>query len=351
MRSHAVALHFIGFGILASAAPQTVGIFLAGHVVMEDGSAPPQRVTIETVCAATRTPQGYTDHNGGFSFRLNQNAGVIQDASIGPRPAGAGGTFTTDIYTPVLNGCELRAVLTGYRSDSYPLASIRGGDNVNIGTLVLHPVAQSEGADISSTSLAAPKDAKIAFDKGKEAMKLNKSQEARKQFQKAVDVYPQYADAWLELGKACEADGKPEDARKAYAQSIEASPKLAEPYLQLAGMALRKNDWQEVADKTAKAIDLSAAEFPSAYFYNAMANFSLKNFDAAEKSVRAGLRVDRQRTVPKLERMLGTVLAGKQDYAGAAQALRSYLEHMPLADDAEIVKKQLAQLDAALAGK
>ena len=354
MNSHAVAVYALGFGFLSAAPPLAAqGIFLAGKVVMEDGSAPGSRVVLERVCGATRYPEGYTDEKGGFSFQLGQNQGIVMDASVPHQAAGA----ATDInrrgntYTPILSGCELRAVLAGYQSEPYNLSLIRGGDSVNIGTLILHPIAKSEGALVSATALAAPKEAKKAFEKGVEALKVKKWQEAQNEFRKAVDAYRQYADAWFELGKACEGGGKPEEARKAYAESIAADAKLVGPYLQLAGMAVRKNDWKDVAEKTAKVIELSPDSFPSAYLYNAMANYNLKDLDAAEKSVRAGLKVDRQHTAPKLERMLGVVLANKQDYAGAAQALRSYLDHSPFADDAEIVRKQLAQLDAALAGK
>jgi tetratricopeptide (TPR) repeat protein len=356
MKFPAVALYTFVFGLLSLAPPlagQGAGIFLAGKVLMEDGTAPPARAVLERVCGATRYPEGYTDEKGAFSFRLGQNAGTIPDASVAHQAAGARTAINTlgDTYTPVLSGCELRAVLAGYQSEPYNLSLVRGGDNVNVGTLILHPLAKAEGATVSATSLAAPKDAKKAFDKGSEAAKAKKWQDARKEFQKAVDAYPQYADAWFELGKTYEADGKEQEARKAYAQASAIDPKLLGPYQQLTALAIRKNDWKEVAANTAKVIELSPGEFPSAYFYNSMANYNLNDLDAAEKSARAGLKVDRQRTTPKLERMLGVVLANKQDYAGAAQALRSYLEHAPLAGDAAIVKKQLAQLEAALAGK
>jgi regulator of sirC expression with transglutaminase-like and TPR domain len=85
--------------------------------------------------------------------------------------------------------------------------------------------------------------------------------------------------------------------------------------------------------------------FPEAWFYNAVANYELKNFDAAEKSARAGLKADTDHSQPRMNQLLGVVLASKQDYAGAAESLKNYLQIAPNGPDAEMVKKQLATIE------
>src|SRR5438270_878992 len=67
--------------------------------------------------------------------------------------------------------CELRARLAGYRSQSLSLANHRPMDPPDVGTILLHRMGASEGTTVSMASLAAPKDAKKAFDKGMEALK------------------------------------------------------------------------------------------------------------------------------------------------------------------------------------
>jgi regulator of sirC expression with transglutaminase-like and TPR domain len=46
-----------------------------------------------------------------------------------------------------------------------------------------------------------------------------------------------------------------------------------------------------------------------------------------------------------MNRLLGAILAQKQDYAGAAQNMRDYLHYAPEATDTEDVKKQLADVE------
>jgi len=72
---------------------------------------------------------------------------------------------------------------------------------------------------ISSVSLNAPKDAKKSYEKGRDLLKKKKVPEAQKELEKAVEIYPQYATAWFELGRAKELQNDAEGARKAYAES------------------------------------------------------------------------------------------------------------------------------------
>ncbi|MDQ6760871.1 MAG: hypothetical protein M3Z32_13545, partial [Acidobacteriota bacterium] len=60
---------------------------------------------------------------------------------------------------------------------------------------------------------------------------------------------------------------------------------------------------------------------------------------------RQGLDSDTAHRIPKLDHLLGVVLAQKRDYPGAAQYMRSYLTRNPAAGDAEAVKKQLAEIE------
>jgi hypothetical protein len=86
-------------------------------------------------------------------------------------------------------------------------------------------------------------------------------------------------------------------------------------------------------------------DYPMAYFYNATANLHLGQIEAAEKSARAGEKVDTPHQFPKLEQVLAMILAEKKDYAGAAAHLRSYLALAPNSEDASPMRKKLAELE------
>lgn len=328
-------------------------VFLSGKVMLDDGTAPPDTVVIETVCGGVVRPQAYTDSKGRFSFQVGQNTNMMMDASVSsvdtpfPRGGTAGSSSSLGGRSggPDMMGCELRATLAGFRSDLLNLSGRRAMDNPEVGTIVLHRLGNVEGTTISFTSLQAPKDAKKAYEKGLDALKKQKWAEAQNTLQKAVEIYPKYAAAWFELGRSYHAQNNIEQARNAYAKSVEADAKFVKPYMQLAAIAANERKWDDVERYTSELLRLDPVDYAPAYFYNSVANFNLKKLDAAEKSAREGVKLDSQHQMPKMEHVLGVILANKQDYVGAAQYLRGYLEHAPNAQDVDMVRKQLAEVE------
>jgi tetratricopeptide (TPR) repeat protein len=332
-------------------------IYLIGTVMLDDGTPPPDPVTIERVCNGAPRAQAYTDQKGRFSFQIGQTAGVLQDASedgsglSGANRSATGvasgmgtGTSQTSPSAMQLADCDLRAVLAGFRSDTVSLSGRRLMDDPNVGTIVLHRLGNVEGTAVSLTSLQAPKEARRAYDKAIQDLRKNKLPEAAKELQKAVDIYPKYAAAWNELGRIQAQNDAVADARKSFENALAADGKFVSPYLNLAELDAKAQNWTELANTTATLLKLDAVDYPQAYFYNATAHLNLGQIEEAEKSARAGEKLDTEHRYPKLERVLARVLARKKDYAGAADHLRSYLLLAPDAEDAARVKKELAEL-------
>ncbi len=345
-------------------------IFLSGKVVMDDGTPPPEAVVIERVCGGNPRPEAWTDSKGHFSFQLGQNTAMMADASVGnvggmgfpdynsgggfgqqsTMGGGSGSMGMTGSMGRDLMNCDLRANLPGYRSEVVNLAGHRMFDNPDVGTIILHRLGNVEGNTISATSLAAPKDAKKAYEKGKEALKKKKPADAEKEFRKAVDVYPRYAAAWYELGLLQQQAKKVDDARKSYAAALAADSKYVQPYVQLSMLAAQASDWQDLAEKSSRLLKLDPVDFPHFYFLNSVANFNLKNFEAAEKSAMEAQKLDTKHRNPKIDQIMGLLMIEKRDYPAAAEQLRNYLQFAPSAPDAAQVRQQLAELDKVTGG-
>lgn len=340
-------------------------IFISGKVMLSEGGPPPEPVAIERVCGGRVFPEGFTDLKGRFSFELGRNLGGFVDASMSsgseggfggggssrsnPLTTGSTGSSSTIGMTDrKLFGCELRAALPGFRSDSVNLSNRRSMDNPDVGIIILKRLANVEGLTISATTYAAPKDSKKAYDKARELLKKNKMDEAKAQFEKAVEGYPKYAVAWFELGRIHEIQGKSEEANKAYNEALKADSKLIMPYERLAALAIREQKWQDAADISERMIRLNPVDFPSAFFYNALANLNLKNLDVAEKTATELLKLDPQHRVPKGEHLMAVILAQKQDFPGAAQHFKAFLQFAAPGSDVELAKKQLAEVEKTL---
>ena len=338
-------------------------LFLAGKVSMDDGTSPPDPVTIQLVCRGMPKSVGITDSKGTFSVDLNNrfaNA-MYGDASqtSDPFDIGSGGmqrspagmnTQGGGVSERDLMGCDLQANLAGFRSDVVHLGTRRSLDNPDVGTLILHRLANVEGLTISATSQMAPKDAKKALEKGRNDIKKQKWNDAQRELEKAVDIYPKYAAAWFELGRVQEQQKDIEGARKSYAQSLAADSKYVNPYLQLAALSMHDQKWQDVADETDRMLRLNPIDFPQAWLFNSIANYYLRKMDVAEKSAREGISRDGAHHYPMMNHLLGVILAQKQDYAGAVAQLRDYLHYAPNATDTEEVKKQLAEVEKFVPG-
>ena len=217
----------------------------------------------------------------------------------------------------------------------------------NDATIVLkHSGVLREGSTVTASSLNAPEPAKKAFGKGVNAMGDEKWAAAQKDFEKAVEIYPEYAMAWSDLGEALKRQSKPTEARAAWEKAVAVDPKYIKPYVQLTMLDLEEKHAEDAATIAGKAVAMNPLEFPDLYFYNAMANYNLKHYDVAETSARRATELDTAHEIPRAELLLGSVLAARGDRSGALQHFRKYLEMVPKAQDAEQVRRAIAQLEA-----
>lgn len=344
-------------------------IFISGKVMLEDGTPPQESVVIERVCSGNARPEGYTDSKGRFSFEVGRNQGMFSDASYGNdrdpfsnassggfgtapggRTMGGGGSnpMARQQMERELMGCDIVAKLAGYRSEAVSMAGRRSMDNPDIGTIVLRRIANVEGLATSMTTLMAPKDARKAYDKGRELMKKNKLAEAQKELDKAVELHPKFAIAWFELGRLHLTANKTDEAKAAFGKALEADPKYVNPYMPLSQMAAGALNWEEAAELSGKLIRLNPVDFPQAFLINGVANYNLKKYEDAEKSAQEAVKMDLQHRMPKAHHLLGALLAEKGELEPAANQLRDYLKFSPQAGDADGVRKMITEIESRL---
>jgi len=331
-------------------------IFLQGTVVMDDGSTVPSNVVIERVCSGQRIPEGHANSKGQFAFEVGRNSALIADASTSstgfgkqntPDAFGRGGFGTPGNSGSTerdLMGCSLRAVIAGYWSSTIELTGHRFMDSPEVGTIILRKMGERAGLMTSLVSLQAPKKAKKCFQKAAKHAKKQRWHETERELNKAIEHYPDYAEAWYILGQVHEAQQRPEEARLAYGKALTADEKYYQPYMKLAMMDARQARWQEVARTTDKVLKANPYDFPVAYYLNSLANLNLNNNPAAEKSAREAIKMDLAKRLPQVEHILGLALANQDNLDEAATHLEKYLEIAPNAGNAEMVRSQLAEV-------
>jgi tetratricopeptide (TPR) repeat protein len=329
--------------------------FISGRVVLEDGSRLTESATIQTICRGHKMTVTHTDSRGGFSFEFGDRASAaaagIAEADVDSawNPSSSGRTNLRD-----WRECEVVAELPGFTSEVVDLNTrMSTFETTDIGRVVLRRMGQVQGLSISATSAAAPKDAQKAFEKGREKASQQKWDEAQPLLEKAVGIYPKYAAAWFDLGRVQMHKNDAAQARHSFEQSMAADPKYVNSYRGLAELDTQQQQWESLVKVTDQLLALNPVSFPDAYMRNALGNYYLHNFDAAEKSARQGMKLDEQHQVPKIEYLLGVILIQQHQYPEAATHIQNYLRVATQSAEVEEAQKRLAditRLTAAASG-
>lgn len=316
---------------------------LQGRVIMEDGSAPPERVIIESICGGISHQETKAGPKGSFFFRMGDNSNQMVSSAATNSTTAAAASGVSDVSP--LGDCEVQAVLPGYRSDRISLANRRSGDDSDIGVIVLRKMGEEAGSRESIALSKVPKNARETFNKGEDAVKDNRYDDALTNYKKAVEIYPDYAEAWFQIGRIQAAKNDLNSARKSFNSAVKADRKFIPPYLQIMALDAKAGDLKALAASSEQVIRLDAVSYPVAYLYNSVANLNLENADVAEKSAREGLKLDVTHAYPKLFQVLGALLVNRGEFAPAAEQYRLYLQYAPNASDAAATRAQLEELE------
>ncbi len=309
-------------------------MFLTGRVLLEDGVPPPEPVTVEMVCRGSVRQQAFTLGEGDFSFQLGVEGLGSSDASASGNksnsndPFGRGqgqGQASLD-----LSDCSLRGVLPGFKSDAIGLGVVRYMENSDVGILVLRRLEKVQGLTVSYTVLKAPKKARKAYEKAdKELRKENGNiPKAVKNLEKAVKIYPEYAAAWFLMGNSKLAMGDRPGAREAFQKSIEADPKYLRPYINLGEMALRDENWAEVA-RLCEGVTTLNPHIMRVHYFSGVANLNLGELEKARASIQKVLDHGKSRYLVGSHYVMGAILTQMRDFPGAAESFRLFLKASP----------------------
>jgi tetratricopeptide (TPR) repeat protein len=338
-------------------------MFLTGRVRTDDGTPVPYDAMIERVCNNSVRQQVYATARGDFTMQMGSMADRYLDASgdsSSLHGEGTGKDPAQGISRHELANCELRARVSGFYSSVVSLAGLTTdfSSTIDVGAIKVHRLAKVEGMTVSAIPYKAPKDARKAYEKGLEAEKHHKLAEARMDFEKAVELYPSFANAWFHLGTVLQAEDQKDAARAAYTHATAIDSRFLPPYLSLAVLAVEAQDWLEVrsltghildldplnhADANAYILDLDPLNSTEAYFYNALANYKLNRLADAEKSALRAEHVDLRTRFPQLHLLLAEIYIRKNNYAKAIEETQIYLELVPNAKDADQIREQLAK--------
>jgi Tfp pilus assembly protein PilF len=309
------------------------GAALLGKVAMEGEMLPWDPILVTVSCDGNTVYTTQTDAKGNFAITPSSIPGELSQQPDQQREM--------QVH---YEGCIVRGFLTGFRSTKVVISVRNLRDDPDLGTITLSRNSQARATAMSVTSQSAPEAAAKLWSKAGAEMLAGKPDRARKELEAAVKVYPQFADAWYQLGRMQELSS-PRDARACFERAVAADPTFTPPLEQLAFLAARQEDWQSVVNDTRRFLELDPDGTMRVWYFSALASFQLGRLDAAESSAKKLMSADPLHNIRNGEQLLAAILARKADYAGALAHLRNCLTYISEGPDAVLLKQQIAQLE------
>jgi cytochrome c-type biogenesis protein CcmH/NrfG len=296
-------------------------------------------ILIAVMCNGTTAYNTQTDPKGNFQIVIATPPGTVGLEADAKRQ-----------METHYEGCTVQASFTGFHSSTTTITARNLRDDPELGTITLSRAGgRAAGTALSNTIESAPVAAVKAFEKARTELIDQKTDKAQRDLEKAVQVYPSFAEAWYQLGRLQRAENSG-DARNSFAKAAAADPKFILPYEQLAALAAQDQKWQDVIDNISHALALDPAGTTETWYLNALGNFQLGKIDDAEASALKSLVMDPAHTVPNTEQLLAVILARKGDYAGALVHLRNCLTYLPTGPSTDLLKQQIALLESKVGG-
>ena len=245
-------------------------------------------------------------------------------------------------------GCELRASYPGYRSDSVSLDGRRSLDDPNVGTIILHRLANVQGRPSASPRLKRREPPK--------RISKRPCKRAQRQSRRTPKTFAgrdqRVSESTLLRGSLSASATGPKQALRRLQilyRGGRRGPKIREPLRSACSARRLEGKWEDAANYSKQAIDLNPVEFPSSFWYNTLANYNLNKPADASKSAQALLKLDTVHRYPEANRILAEIALSDKDFARAASYLRAYLTLVLNAKDADALKQQLLKIDEARA--
>ncbi len=197
---------------------------------------------------------------------------------------------------------------------------------------------------VSAKELAIPERAHREYEEAERRLARRDVEGAVAHFERAVEMAPQFSEAWNHLGTIAYQARDYTRAETCFRKALDADPNSFQPLVNLGGVSINLGKFEEAlqynlyAALTRPNDALANSQLGMSYFY-------LGKLDLAQKYLTAAKRFDPAHfSHPQL--MLAEIALRRQDRAAAAGEMEEFLQHHPDSPEAVGIKEKLTQLRA-----
>jgi tetratricopeptide (TPR) repeat protein len=200
------------------------------------------------------------------------------------------------------------------------------------------------GTIVSAKELAIPDQAHREYEEAEKRLARRDVEGAAAHFERAVELAPQFSEAWNHLGTMAYQARDYVRAESCFRKALDADPNAFQPLVNLGGVSINLGKFADAlqynlyAALTRPNDALANSQLGMSYFY-------LDKLDLAQKYLTTAKRLDPAHfSHPQL--MLAEIALRRQDRAAAADEMAEFLRYHPDSPEAGKIKAQLAQLRA-----
>lgn len=213
--------------------------------------------------------------------------------------------------------------------------------------LILKPLPgqAAPGTLAADVDVDVPKAAVKRYQAGMKALSENNSEKARTEFKGAIELYPKYYGARLELGRELRLQKQFQEAEGVLRPLVQLGPKHAEAHIELGSVLLSLGKRKEAAEELSGAVQLEETNW-AAHLYLGWALLETDSKQATEHFERA-LELDEQKAA-RAHLALARLAQERGQSRLAIKHLDAYLKLAPTASDAAAARRLADNLRSQL---
>ncbi len=174
-----------------------------------------------------------------------------------------------------------RLRITGTDIEELTAQNLQPGQGDRVVNLTLHRKVerqQTAGGTISASRLKIPKHARKEWQKGNTALAEGKLAQAREAYGRAVAAYPQYDQAYNNLGVALMRSGETAQGKAAFEKAVQINDHFARALSNLAKIALDEKRYTQALDLVKRSLAVEPLD-PRTLLFGTEAAYFLAAYD------------------------------------------------------------------------
>lgn len=201
------------------------------------------------------------------------------------------------------------------------------------------------GATVSAAELKIPEKAQKEFDKGVDAFSGGDTKKAEASFEKAIEYYPKYANAYNNLGVLYIKTSQQAKAKEAFTKSVTVDDKFVPGYINLARLSFAEHNYPEAEGTVNKALAISPDNL-EALTLLATSEYMNKENEKALANVRHIHSLPGHEAFSGVHLLAAQILMAENERDQAIDQYIAFLQESPQDLRVPAVRKTLAEIKA-----